>query len=107
MKASGGKANPKVVAGFVRATIKGVLDTIKDPDTAMNPHTLDAALRAAGAEARAVLLQLASERLAIPTDALVGKRVIVVANLAASDAIGSAVSGPVDTATSTSPSTRK
>ena len=25
------KANPKVVAGFVRATIKGVLDTIKDP----------------------------------------------------------------------------
>jgi NitT/TauT family transport system substrate-binding protein len=29
------KANPKVVAGFVRATIKGVLDTIKDPDTAI------------------------------------------------------------------------
>src|SRR5262245_24586477 len=26
------KANPKVVAGFVRATIRGVLDTIKDPD---------------------------------------------------------------------------
>lgn len=29
------KANPKVVAGFVRATIKGVLDTIKDPETAI------------------------------------------------------------------------
>ena len=29
------RANPKVVAGFVRATIKGVLDTIKDPDTAI------------------------------------------------------------------------
>jgi NitT/TauT family transport system substrate-binding protein len=29
------KANPKVVAGFVRATIKGVLDTIKDPDGAI------------------------------------------------------------------------
>jgi NitT/TauT family transport system substrate-binding protein len=29
------RANPKVVAGFVRATIKGVLDTIKDPDTAV------------------------------------------------------------------------
>ncbi len=29
------KANPKIVAGFVRATIKGVLDTIKDPDTAI------------------------------------------------------------------------
>jgi NitT/TauT family transport system substrate-binding protein len=29
------KANPKVVAGFVRGTIKGVLDTIKDPDTAI------------------------------------------------------------------------
>ena len=29
------KANPKVVAGFVRATIKGALDTIKDPDTAI------------------------------------------------------------------------
>jgi NitT/TauT family transport system substrate-binding protein len=29
------KANPKVVAGFVRATIKGVLDTIKDPDAAI------------------------------------------------------------------------
>src|SRR5438445_13223806 len=27
------KANPKVVAGFVRGTIKSVLDTIKDPDT--------------------------------------------------------------------------
>ena len=26
------KANPKVVQGFVRATIKGVIDTIKDPD---------------------------------------------------------------------------
>jgi NitT/TauT family transport system substrate-binding protein len=29
------KAHPKVVAGFVRATIKGVLDTIKDPDAAI------------------------------------------------------------------------
>src|SRR3989454_5531306 len=29
------KANPKVVASFVRGTIKGVLDTIKDPDTAI------------------------------------------------------------------------
>jgi NitT/TauT family transport system substrate-binding protein len=29
------KANPKVVAGFVRATIKGVMDTIKDPDSAI------------------------------------------------------------------------
>jgi NitT/TauT family transport system substrate-binding protein len=29
------KANPKVVAGFVRATIKGVLDTVKDPDGAI------------------------------------------------------------------------
>ncbi len=29
------KAHPKVVAGFVRATIKGMLDTIKDPDTAI------------------------------------------------------------------------
>jgi NitT/TauT family transport system substrate-binding protein len=29
------KANPKVVAGFVKATIKGVLDTIKDPDAAI------------------------------------------------------------------------
>ena len=29
------KANPKVVSGFVRATIKGVLDTIKDPDAAI------------------------------------------------------------------------
>ena len=29
------KANPKVVAAFVRATIKGTLDTIKDPDTAI------------------------------------------------------------------------
>jgi NitT/TauT family transport system substrate-binding protein len=29
------KANPKVVEGFVRATIKGALDTIKDPDTAI------------------------------------------------------------------------
>jgi NitT/TauT family transport system substrate-binding protein len=29
------KANPKVVAGFVRGTIKGVLDTIKDPDGAI------------------------------------------------------------------------
>ncbi len=29
------KENPKVVAGFVRATIKGMLDTIKDPDSAI------------------------------------------------------------------------
>ena len=29
------KANPKVVAGFVRATIKGVIDTINDPDSAI------------------------------------------------------------------------
>jgi NitT/TauT family transport system substrate-binding protein len=29
------KANPKVVAGFVRATIKGVLDTVKNPDAAI------------------------------------------------------------------------
>jgi NitT/TauT family transport system substrate-binding protein len=29
------KANPKVVAGFVRATIKGVIDTIKDPEAAI------------------------------------------------------------------------
>ena len=29
------KANPKVVASFVRATIKGVLDTIKNPDSAI------------------------------------------------------------------------
>jgi NitT/TauT family transport system substrate-binding protein len=29
------KANPKVVQGFVRATIKGVLDTIKDPDASI------------------------------------------------------------------------
>jgi NitT/TauT family transport system substrate-binding protein len=29
------KANPKVVSGFVRATIKGVLDTVKDPDGAI------------------------------------------------------------------------
>jgi NitT/TauT family transport system substrate-binding protein len=29
------KANPKVVAGFVRATIKGVRDTVKDPDNAI------------------------------------------------------------------------
>ena len=29
------KANPKVVEGFVRATIKGALDTIKDPDAAI------------------------------------------------------------------------
>jgi NitT/TauT family transport system substrate-binding protein len=26
------KANPKVVAGFVRATIRGVIDTVKDPE---------------------------------------------------------------------------
>jgi NitT/TauT family transport system substrate-binding protein len=29
------KANPKVIEGFVRATIKGVIDTVKDPDTAI------------------------------------------------------------------------
>jgi NitT/TauT family transport system substrate-binding protein len=29
------KANPKLVAGFVRATIKGTLDTIKDPGSAI------------------------------------------------------------------------
>ncbi len=29
------KANPKVVAGFVRATIKGLQDTVKDPDSAI------------------------------------------------------------------------
>jgi NitT/TauT family transport system substrate-binding protein len=29
------KANPKVVAGFVRATIKGIIDTIKDPEAAV------------------------------------------------------------------------
>jgi NitT/TauT family transport system substrate-binding protein len=29
------KANPKVVAGFVRATIKGFIDAAKDPDSAI------------------------------------------------------------------------
>jgi NitT/TauT family transport system substrate-binding protein len=29
------KQNPKVVAGFVKATIKGIIDTIKDPDSAI------------------------------------------------------------------------
>lgn len=29
------KANPKVVAGFVRATIKGVIDTVKNPESAI------------------------------------------------------------------------
>jgi NitT/TauT family transport system substrate-binding protein len=29
------KANPKVVAGFVRATIKGIIDTHKDPEGAI------------------------------------------------------------------------
>ena len=29
------KAHPKVVAGFVRATIRGVLDTVKDPEAAI------------------------------------------------------------------------
>jgi len=29
------KANPKIVAGFVRATIRGVLDTVKDPAAAI------------------------------------------------------------------------
>jgi NitT/TauT family transport system substrate-binding protein len=43
------KANPKVIAGFVRATIKGVLDTVKDPDTAIKSvmsrnETADAAI---------------------------------------------------------------
>lgn len=30
------KANPKAVAGFVRATIKGIQDTIKNPDAAID-----------------------------------------------------------------------
>ena len=43
------KANPKVVAAFVRATIKCTLDTIKDPDTAIKSvmsrnETADAAI---------------------------------------------------------------
>ena len=29
------KANPKVVAGFVRATIKGIIDTVKEPERAI------------------------------------------------------------------------
>jgi NitT/TauT family transport system substrate-binding protein len=29
------KANPKAVAGFVRATIKGIIDTAKDPDASI------------------------------------------------------------------------
>jgi NitT/TauT family transport system substrate-binding protein len=29
------KTNPKVVAGFLRATIKGIQDTVKDPDAAI------------------------------------------------------------------------
>jgi NitT/TauT family transport system substrate-binding protein len=29
------KANPKIVAGFVRATIKGIVDTAKNPETAI------------------------------------------------------------------------
>jgi len=29
------KANPKAVSGFVRATIKGVIDTVKDPESAI------------------------------------------------------------------------
>jgi NitT/TauT family transport system substrate-binding protein len=29
------KANPKVVQGFVRATIKGIVDTVKNPDSAI------------------------------------------------------------------------
>ena len=29
------KANPKVVEGLVRATVKGIIDTIKDPDSAI------------------------------------------------------------------------
>jgi NitT/TauT family transport system substrate-binding protein len=30
------RTNPKAVAGFVRATIRGVQDTIRNPDTAIN-----------------------------------------------------------------------
>ncbi|MFN4960076.1 MAG: ABC transporter substrate-binding protein [Burkholderiales bacterium] len=30
------KSNPKAVAGFIRATIKGIQDTIKSPDTAID-----------------------------------------------------------------------
>nr|UOZ97497.1 Riboflavin-binding protein RibY [Cupriavidus sp.] len=30
------KANPKAVAGFVRATIKGIQETIKSPETAID-----------------------------------------------------------------------
>ena len=29
------KANPKVVAGFVRATIKGMLETVRNPGAAI------------------------------------------------------------------------
>jgi NitT/TauT family transport system substrate-binding protein len=29
------KANPKVVSGFVRATVKGIVDTVKDPEGAI------------------------------------------------------------------------
>ena len=29
------KGNPKVVQGFVRATVKGIIDTVKDPDSAI------------------------------------------------------------------------
>lgn len=29
------RENPKVVAGFVKATVKGIIDTIKDPETAV------------------------------------------------------------------------
>ena len=29
------KANPKIVAGFVRATIKGIVDTAKNPEAAI------------------------------------------------------------------------
>jgi NitT/TauT family transport system substrate-binding protein len=29
------KANPKAVAGFIRATIKGVIETVKDPEGAI------------------------------------------------------------------------
>jgi NitT/TauT family transport system substrate-binding protein len=30
------KANPKVVAGFVRATLKGIIETVKNPDQAID-----------------------------------------------------------------------
>lgn len=30
------KANPEIVKGFVKATVKGIIDTIKDPDSAID-----------------------------------------------------------------------